>query len=168
MSGSRPIAYRIQARIAEAGPQSAQQIAQHFGMTITVACRALWRMTVRGELVSHGKQRHMRYTVGVPPKFTGPRSRDDKLARRRELAIKRERAKGVQPRAAKAKAAPKPEPAAPPPPERVETVDEWRARTGRDVERLPLHACSQPLRFIGHRAENDRTWRERQKQEQRA
>lgn len=42
----------------------------------------------------------------------------------------------------------------------VETVAEFTARGGR-IERLPHGAVSQPLQFIGHRALNEATWRDR-------
>jgi hypothetical protein len=43
----------------------------------------------------------------------------------------------------------------------AETVEAFLARGGR-IQRLHIHEVSQPLRFIGHRAINERTWRERE------
>lgn len=42
----------------------------------------------------------------------------------------------------------------------AETVDQFIARGGR-VERLAMGAVSQPLTYIGHRAVNEASWRDR-------
>lgn len=84
--------------------------------------------------------------------------------RRAQRALERASRPAPEPvrqiRVERLEAPPAPKPEAP-----RETIEQWMARTGQQPERLPMHACSQPLRFIGHRTENDRTWRERQRQE---
>lgn len=46
---------------------------------------------------------------------------------------------------------------------RIETVDEWMRRTGRKPERLGIGVVSQPLKHIGHRGQNEASWKNRKK-----
>lgn len=133
------------------------------------------RERIRQQTRQRGRQSRAQYLAELAVKREA-REAAHKVAREARQSARLERAavkpvkadrkpqKASRPVAPPVHVAVAPQPAAPhtlPKQPRIETVEEWMQRTGKRPQVLPLGAVSQPLRFIGHKAENEASWHNR-------